>query len=122
MSRTLPTSVPSPLPVRAEKYAKADLRKAETDDFRQRVGAAIERARMLCGWSLKEFAGKVDRDPRQVARWEDGTERPHFDALFHVESLRQPLVIALAELVEHGIEIDTVIRVRLKDAKRELAR
>jgi len=94
------------------RMAKADVRKPEMFDFRAQVGGAIERAASLVGWSLKELAGKVDRDPRQVARWIDGSERPHFDALFAVEELRQPLVVAFAEMAGHGVEVETVVRVR----------
>lgn len=92
---------------------KADLRKAETADWRGHVGGAIERMRLLCGLSLKELADRVGRDERQIARWIAGTERPQMDALFAVEALRQPIVVALAELAEgDGIEIVTEIRVR----------
>jgi transcriptional regulator with XRE-family HTH domain len=92
--------------------AKAEIRKADIPDFRVSVGNAIQRAASLVGWSLKELAGKVARDPRQVARWIAGVERPHFDALFAVEELRQPLVVALAELAGDQVEIETVVRVR----------
>lgn len=90
--------------------AKADLRKA--DIWKPRIGQALRRALSLCGWSLKEFAGAVDRDPRQCARWLDGSERPQLDAVFAVEELRQPLVIALAELVGPGVEVTTAITIR----------
>ena len=92
--------------------ATMDLRSAEMPDLRAQVGAAIRRAANLVGWSLKELAGAVNRDERQVARWIAGAERPQFDALFAVEALRQPLVVALAELAGDGVEIVTEIRVR----------
>jgi hypothetical protein len=94
--------------------AKADLRKAENDAWREQIGRAIERSRLLRGWSLKELAVAVDRDERQVARWIVGSERPQLDALFAVESLRQPLVVALAEMAGEGIEITTHITVRAR--------
>ncbi len=53
----------------------------------------------------------IDRDERQVKRWMVGTERPQFDAIFAVETLRAVLVVALAELA-HDIEVITEIRVR----------
>lgn len=92
--------------------AKADLRKAETEGWRARIGSALRRALSLNGWSLKEFAGAVDRDPRQCARWLDGSERPQLDVVFAVEELRQPLVIALAELA--GTDVVTTITVRAR--------
>jgi transcriptional regulator with XRE-family HTH domain len=84
--------------------AKAHLRKAEVEsgDWRGEVGKAIERVKNMTGLSLKEFADAVGREDRQVARWIAGTERPQFDAIFAVEHFRQPLVIALAELIGSG--------------------
>jgi hypothetical protein len=98
------------LPDVAERMAKvgsADVRKAD-DALRIALGRAVRRVRGAL--SLKEFAAAIDRDERQVARWEDGTDRPHFDALFAVDALRQPLVLALAELAD--IEIVTQITLR----------
>ena len=90
--------------------AKADLRKP--DMWREQIGGAIQRAMSLRGWSLKELAGAVDRDERQCARWIDGTERPQFDTLFGVETFRQPLIVALAELAGAGVEVTTAITIR----------
>lgn len=100
------------LPEISGRMAKADLRKAEMPEFRVQVGRAIQRAISLVGWSLKELSGQVKRDERQLARWMNGAERPHFDALFAVEELRQPLVVALAELAGDQVVIETVVRVR----------
>jgi len=94
--------------------ARADLRKTETGEWRTAIGRAIDRVKGQR--SLKEFAGLVLREERQVGRWITGEERPQFDALFAVESLRQPLVIALAELAGDGVEIETTVRVRRKTA------
>lgn len=92
---------------------KADVRKPDVDSWRADVGRAIERMRLLAGLSLKELAAAVVRDERQVSRWIAGTERPQFDALFAVAVLRQPLVVALAELAQHdGVDIVTQITVR----------
>lgn len=92
--------------------AKADLRKAETADWKTEVGRAVERVKNMTGLSLKEFADAVGREDRQVARWIAGTERPQFDAIFAVERFRQPLVIALAELIGQGVEVTTHISIR----------
>jgi hypothetical protein len=89
--------------------AKADLRKAEPGALL--IGRALQRAASLLGWSLKELAGAVGRDPRQVARWIAGQERAPLDLLWDVETLRQPLVIALAERCD-GCDVVTEIRVR----------
>lgn len=105
-----PTRGQRALPDNTARLAKALLRKADTAIWREQIGRAIERAMSLVGWSLKEFAAAVDRDPRQVARWLDGSERPQLDAVFAVERLRQPLVQALGELA--GAEVQTVITIR----------
>jgi hypothetical protein len=88
--------------------AKADLKNVER--WRELMGAAVRRCFSLAGVSQKEAAGLLDRDQAQVARWISGAERPQFDALFAAESLRQPLLLALAELA--GVEVETVVRVR----------
>lgn len=92
--------------------AKADLRKPDFCEWRASIGAAIERARLLRGWSLKELADAVGRDERQIARWITGAERPQLDALFKVATLRHALVLAFAEIAGEGIEITTQISVR----------
>jgi transcriptional regulator with XRE-family HTH domain len=95
--------------------AKADLRKTEIEDFRPVIGGAIQRMQDLAGLSLKELADLVGRDERQVKRWKDGSERPQFDALWSVASLRGVLVQALAELAQ-DVEVITEIRVRRRTA------
>lgn len=95
--------------------AKADLMKVENRDFREVIGRSIQRALSLAGWSQKEAAGKIGREPAQIARWIAGTERPQFDALFAVEELRQPLVIALAQAIDDsGVVVTTQINFRTK--------
>ena len=94
---------------------KADLRKPKIDDaeWRARVGKAIDRMRRLRGWTIDELAGHVDKKESQVRAWISGKERPQFDALFSVESLRAPLMQALAaELAGEAVEIETVVRIR----------
>ncbi len=101
------------LPETSAGMLKADLRKAEILEWKTGVGRAIERMRLLASLSLKELADAIKRDERQVARWIAGTERPQFDALFAVPRLRQPLVVAIAELAQaDGIEITTHIELR----------
>lgn len=122
MGQSLPEPRRSTLPVKAENLAHADLRKAEIPYLLQ-VGRAVERARRMRGWTNDEFAGKcvarreATRDPRQVAKWQNGKERPHFDVLFAIEDdlFKNALVIALAALAT-GVEIDTVIRLRVKES------
>jgi transcriptional regulator with XRE-family HTH domain len=97
----------------AAKAQLRDVRKAD-QDWRRAVGRAIQRAVALRGWSLKEFAVAVDRDPRQCARWLSGGERPQLDALFSVEDFRHPLVQALGELA--GADVEVTVRLRMESA------
>jgi len=90
--------------------AKASLRKTENDGWVW-LGIAVERARSLCGLSLKEFADAVGRDERQVARWITGAERTQADAIFAVLKLRRAFVIALAEQAGEGVHVSTEIRI-----------
>lgn len=90
---------------------KADLRKAETDDFRAGIGRAVDEARRAAGWNLDELAHALGRDPRQVARWISGAERPQFDALLAIPELRGSLIVALARLTSE-IEITTTLAIR----------
>lgn len=96
-----PPLLPTP-----EKMAKADLRKAESND----AGQAITEARNVLGWSLKEFSGVANRGERQLARWEEGTEHPQLDTLFAIVVFRQPLIIALAKRAGLGVQTTITIR------------
>lgn len=92
--------------------AKADLPKAEMPDWSVRVGCAIKAVMLAEQLSLKEFADKVGRHPRQVARWFEGKENPQLAPIFAVAAFRQPLVIALASLAGDQVEIETHIRIK----------
>lgn len=91
---------------------KADLRKPETDTWKADIGGALEQAVAKLGWSLKEFAGHIERDERQASRWLTGAERPQLDRIFAVKALRLPFILAMAELAGEDIEIETTIRLR----------
>ncbi len=93
-----------------DDMARASLR---IEDWRSLLGAAIDQAFRVVGWSRKEAAAALDRDPAQIARWIHGTERPQFDTLFAVEALRAPLVIALARLTE-GCDVTTHISISMR--------
>lgn len=107
------------LPETRPRMVKADLRIAEAERLRVCIGRAIDRARQLRGWTLDELAGQLPppagsevRDPRQVARWISGAERPQFDVLLAVTSFRRPLFLAWCEVFGEGVEIETVVKVR----------
>ena len=86
--------------------------KSETSDWRGAIAFAVQRCFDLSGVSQKEAAALLERDHSQVARWMNGDERPLLDALFAVDLFRKNLIIALAELANVGLEIETVIRIR----------
>jgi hypothetical protein len=92
--------------------AKAVLRNAEMEHWQAQVGGAIERVQERSGLSLKEFAAKVKRNERQVARWFVGKEHPQLAPIFAVPAFRQLLVVALAELAGESVEITTAITIR----------
>ena len=91
------------------KASLSEIRKTDLTDWREEIGRAIRKVRS--DRSLKEFAVLIDRDDRTIARWEDGKERPQFDAIFAVKELRGPIVIALAELSQI-VEVETTIRIK----------
>lgn len=92
--------------------AKAGLHaSASIHPWRAVLGGAIKRARARKDWSLKQLAASLDRDERQVARWEDGSERAHWDALFAIDDFRIELLIALAEVCGSAVEIETTVRI-----------
>lgn len=115
MARTLPEPTSAAHVERLETarpvMAKADLKKNDRP-WREQIGRAIQRTFSLAGVSQKEAAALLDRDQAQIARWTSGAERPQVDALFAVDSLRQPLLLALAELAGEGVDIETVVRIR----------
>ena len=92
------------------RMAKA-LNKVETAPMRTLIGQAIARAFALANLSQKEAAALIGRDTAQIARWISGEERAQMDALFAVEALRRPLVVAFAEVAGRGVEVVTEIRV-----------
>lgn len=99
------------LPEKAGPSARADLRKTEKDGWRL-VGRAIDGCRWLCRLSVKEFAGLMNRDERQVRAWISGEEQPQVAAVFAVPLLQEPFVIALAEQAGSNVIVDTVITLR----------
>jgi len=110
-----PASSPRELSEIRPTMAKAGLervRKPEAgpSDFRPVIGRVLGRALSLVGWSLKEAAAAIGKDPRQVARWLSGAERAQLDAIFAVEALQQPMVQALGELA--GADVEVTIRLR----------
>jgi hypothetical protein len=90
--------------------AKANVQLPDIDWMRA-VGLAIQRAIKRVGLSSKEAAAKVQVDEGEFGKWLSGTRRPQLDRIFAVEELRQPLVIAFAEMAGHGVEIVTEIRI-----------
>lgn len=91
------------------KAALAGRGKPEMRRFWAETGACVDEARRVVGWTLEQLAAEIGRDARQVRRWIAGEEQTQIAAVFAVEALRQPFVIALARLAE--CEVTTEIRV-----------
>lgn len=105
------------LPETKPQMAKADLRKADIDEqWRLEVGKAIDLVRTKHRLSLKEFSNAIERDERQVKRWIDGKEHAQVAAVLAVAIFRQAMVLALAEIAGEGIEIETVVRLRMRQS------
>lgn len=103
----------SEMKTKMAKAALVDVRKAEMDEqWRSRVGQAVDSVRTEQKLSLKEFADALKRDERQVSRWIDGKEHAQIAAVFAVAEFRRPLVLALCALAGEGVEIETVVRIR----------
>ncbi len=94
------------------KATLPDVRKPDVADiWREKIGRSVERTRTLAQMTLKEFADAIGKDERQIARWIEGKDRPQFDAIFSVPTLRSYLVIALAELAD-DVVVETTISIR----------
>lgn len=114
MSATVAAPAATAHPVLPEKFGrslKADLPKAEESNWEERLGAAIELVQKRSRLSLKEFADKVRRNERQVARWFKGLEHPQIARIFAVPEFRELLIVALAELAGERVRIKTTIEV-----------
>lgn len=98
------------LPEKASAMAHAGLRIPENAEYQAEIGACLRRARSWLGWSLKELAGHLKRDERQIARWETGVERTQVDAVFAVPALREPFAVQLARLA--GADVTTLATFR----------
>src|SRR5262249_7954703 len=97
---------------RMAKARVPDLRKTETTadaQWNTAVGRVIEQVQGTL--TLQEFASKLGRSERQVARWKSGEEHAQLATIFAVEEFRLPLVVGLARLVPRGISIETVMRI-----------
>jgi ribosome-binding protein aMBF1 (putative translation factor) len=92
------------------EMVKADLRKAENRDFRAEVGACLFRARTLLGWTLEQLASALDRDARQVRRWESGEERVQVDVVMAHDELREPFGFFLAKLSGADVRVSVDFR------------
>lgn len=90
------------------RMAKADVRIPDVA-WNERIGAAIQRAVAIVGWTNKEAAAKVGADDAEFGKWLSGGRRPQFDKLFALDELRWPLIQCLAQL-DDKTELVTTIR------------
>ena len=100
------------LPERSHGQAKADLRIPEMSD-KTLVGRAIQRAVSLAGLTNKEAAALIGVNDSQFGKWLSGNEPPQVHRVFGVETLRGPLVIALAEAMDDsGVIVTTHVSIK----------
>lgn len=90
--------------------AKASVRKA--DNPHAEMGAVVADVRKASGLNLDEFAAAIKKDPRQVKRWEEATDRPQIEAVYAVDAFKPLVVEAMAQHSGHAVETETVIRIR----------
>lgn len=113
----MPPSIPQPVPASPrvngespKKMAHANLPKRESADAMAEIGGCLDFARRSVGWTVDQLSRELQRDSKQVARWIRGEERTQMDVVFAVEALREPFVIALAQLAK--CEVETTVRIR----------
>jgi hypothetical protein len=90
------------------------LRKKLADpQIRHALGRAIERALQLADMTKSQASQEMGYGENQapISRWISGVENPQFDKLFTIERLREPLVIAIAEMAG-TIEVRTTLTIR----------
>lgn len=111
------SSVPAPArraevlrPDERARMAKAAVRKADTPHAE--MGRVVRDVRKASGLNLDEFALAIQKDPRQVKRWEEATDRPQIEAVFAVDAFKPLVLEALACQSGHAVERETVIRIR----------
>jgi ribosome-binding protein aMBF1 (putative translation factor) len=100
------------LPEKAGKVAKVVGQSLRKPEMWAELGRAIAYARADQQLSLKEFAARMDKDERQVARWEAADERPQIEAVFAVREFRAALVIGLGRQVGDELTVETTLRRR----------
>lgn len=92
-----------------KRMAKADVQFPGIA-WNERIGRAIQRAIAIVGWTNKEAAAKVGVDDAEFGKWLSGGRRPQFDKLYAVEELREPLIVAQAQMI--GAVVNTTVRFR----------
>lgn len=92
------------------RMAKAAVRKA--DNPHAEMGAVVVAVRQASGLNLDEFAQVIKKDPRQVKRWEDATDRPQIEAIYAVDDFKPLVVEAMAQRSGHRVETEVVIRIK----------
>lgn len=97
--------------------AKAALRASEPDAATAEwllLGEAMDRARLVCLLSIKQFADLIDRDEAQCRRWFKGLERPQADLVLVARHPKLPhaYLVELAKRSGEGVEVITQITLR----------
>jgi hypothetical protein len=91
------------------RMAKASVRKA--DNPHAEMGAVVVAVRQASGLNLDEFALAIKKDPRQVKRWEEATDRPQIEAIYAVDAFKALVVEAMARPIGQRVAVKTVITI-----------
>jgi hypothetical protein len=114
MSRSVQLAM-GPMPLQrlepSRETADAPVMNLEKSDLWAELGQCMVFVCWDARLSLKEFAGKLNKDPAQVHRQMEGKERPQIEAVFAIREFRAPLVQALARITPE-IEVSTELRIR----------
>lgn len=110
----VPPVLRSDLKPRMAKVALAEVRKTdhEADLWQSLVGEAVKTVQLWAGLSLKEFADRLGKNERQVARWISGEDHAQFGAIFAVPEFRALAVLALAQIAKENVEVIHEVRIR----------
>lgn len=82
-------------------------------DAQRELGAILGRAIALAHLNQKDVAFRLGhQDQSAVSRWVSGVEPARFAALWQIGALRAGLIMALAESMDAGVNVQTVVTIQ----------
>ncbi len=81
-------------------------------DWMREFGLAIERALARAGMTKQDASFAMGyQDQSSVGKWIGGVERPHFDKLWAIESLRAHIAVEFAKLAGERVKVRTTVEI-----------